>query len=137
MTAGVAPSQHHAPSRRRRLAIWGLVFVGIPAVVFGVPALFGLPWVVGDNLIQNYPLRSLVGVDLRAGHLPLWNPYVWSGSPLLAGFAAGAAYPATWLFAVLPHVGAWVVGQVAAVAVAGSGMLVLLRGQGRSHLAAG
>jgi len=137
VTEGAATSRCDAPSRRRRRVIWGLVFVGIPVVVFGVPALLGVPWLDDDNLIQNFPLRSLVGTDLRAGHLPLWDPYLWSGSPLLAGFAAGAAYPATWLFAVLPHVGAWVVGQVASVVVAGSGMLVLLRGQGRSHLAAG
>lgn len=116
-----------------RLAV---VFVGIPLVAFGLPAAFGLPWLAGDNLIQNFPLRGLVGVDLRAGHLPLWDPYIWSGSPLLAGFNAGAAYPLTWLFAVLPHVLAWVTGQVVVEVVAALGVFTLLRFQGRSFTAA-
>ena len=64
-------------------------------------------FVDGDNLLQNLPLRVLVGSDLRQGVLPLWNPYLFSGTPLLAGFNAGAAYPATWLMAVLPTFTAW------------------------------
>ena len=62
------------------------VFAAISAAIFGLPAAFGATWLVGDNLIQNFPLRLLVGTDLRHGHLPLWDPYLWSGSPLLAGF---------------------------------------------------
>ena len=122
---------------RRQLIAWVLVLVGVPTLAFGLPAALGLPWLVGDNLIQNFPLRALVGTDLRAGHLPLWDPYIWSGSPLLAGFNAGAAYPLSWLFAMIGDVPAWVVGQVAAVVVAASGMMTLLRFQGRSRLAAG
>ncbi len=118
----------------RRLA---LVFVVVPLVVFGVPAAFGVPVLVGDNLIQNYPLRALVGTDLIHGHLPLWDPYLWSGSPLLAGFNAGAAYPLTWLFAVLPHLFAFVVSQAGAYVVAALGMVTFLRLQGRSFTAAG
>ena len=59
----------------------------------------GLP---GDNFIQNFPLRVLAGQDLIHGHLPLLNPYIFAGAPLLGGFNAGAAYPLTWLFAILP-----------------------------------
>ena len=114
-----------------------LVFVGVPALAFGVPAMVGRTWLVGDNLIQNYPLRSLVGTDLAHGHLPLWDPYLWSGAPLLAGFNAGAAYPLTWLFAVLPHTLAWVSNQVAVEVVAASGMAALLRALGRSWGASG
>jgi len=125
-----------ARPRRRPTTRLALVFVAIPLVVFGLPAAFGLPWLTGDNLIQNFPLRGLVGADLRAGHLPLWDPYIWSGAPLLAGFNAGAAYPLTWLFAVLPHVLAWVTGQVAVEVVAALGVLTLLRFQGRSFTAA-
>lgn len=114
-----------------------LVGVGLPLAVFAIPAALGDPWLVGDNLIQNFPLRVLVGTDLRAGHLPLWDPYVWSGSPLLAGFDAGAAYPLTWLFAALPRLAAWVAGQVCVEVVATSGMFVFLRLQRRSRTAAG
>ena len=109
--------------------------MALPAALFGLPAAVGLPWLVGDNLIQNYPLRVLVGRDLRAGHLPLWNPYLWSGSPLLAGFSAGAAYPGTLLFAALPPAAAWATNQAALYAVGAIGMLAFLRTLGRSWAA--
>lgn len=113
------------------------IFVAVPAAVFGIPAALGLPWLVGDNVIQNYPLRVLVGTDLSHGHLPLWDPYLWSGSPLLAGFNAGALYPFTALFAALPDMLAWFTNQVVVEVVASLGVVVLLRGHGRSWLATG
>ncbi len=112
-------------------------FVAVPSVIFALPALAGVPWLVDDNLIQNFPLRVLVGVDLRHGHAPVWDPYLWSGSPLLSGFNAGAAYPATWLFTVLPGALAWVVNQALVEVVAALGMVVLLRVLGRSWTASG
>ena len=89
---------------RRALA----VLAAVPVFPFVLPALAGHPAVVGDNLLQNYPLRVLVGRDLDAGHWPLWNPYAFSGTPLLGGMNAGAAYPGTLLFAVVPGPLAWV-----------------------------
>ena len=114
-----------------------VVFTAVSALAFGLPAALGATWLVGDNLIQNFPLRVLVGIDLRHGHLPLWDPYLWSGSPLLAGFNAGAAYPTTVLFAVLPGALAWVLNQMAVELVAAAGVVALLRVLGRSWLAAG
>ena len=112
-------------------------FVALPSFLFGLPAALGVPWLVSDNLIQNFPLRVLVGVDLRHGHAPVWDPYLWSGSPLLSGFNAGAAYPATWVFTVLPGALAWVVNQALVEVVAAVGMVVLLRCLGRSWTASG
>jgi hypothetical protein len=112
-------------------------FVAVPCALFGLPAAAGVTWLVSDNLIQNFPLRVLVGVDLRHGHAPVWDPYLWSGSPLLSGFNAGAAYPATWLFAVLPGALAWVANEALVEVVAAAGMVVLLRVLGRSWTASG
>ena len=112
-------------------------FVAVPFAIFGLPAAVGVTWLVSDNLIQNYPLRILVGIDLRHGHAPVWDPYLWSGSPLLSAFNAGAAYPATWLFTVLPGALAWVVNQALVEIVAAVGMVVLLRVLGRSWTASG
>jgi hypothetical protein len=131
VTRGTARLGWH-PARRLLL-----VFAAVSAAAFGLPAAFGLTWLVGDNLIQNFPLRVLVGTDLRHGHLPLWDPYLWSGSPLLAGFNAGAAYPTTVLFALVPGTLAWVLNQVTVEVVAAAGMMALLRVLGRSWLAAG
>ena len=104
-----------------------VVLIVLPVLAFGLPALLGHAVVPGDDLTQNYPLRVLVGRQLASGHLPLFDPYIWSGAPLLGGWNAGAAYPLTLLFAVLPGVAAWTVNLIATWAVAGAGMFWFLR----------
>ncbi len=101
----------------------------VPVVVFGAPQLFGGTYLTGDNFIQNLPMRALVGTDIDHGAWPLWNPYLFSGTPLLGGFNAGAAYPATWLTAVLPLFTAWTLTLVVAYDLALVGMYVFLRRQ--------
>ncbi len=113
--------------RRDRRCIF--VLLAVPILVFVVPALCGHAVVNSDNQIQNLPLRALAGEDLRHGHLPLWNPYIWSGSPLLGGLNAGALYPFTWLFAFLPVLAAWTVNLVVVYVTAAVGMYALLRQQ--------
>ncbi len=103
------------------------VLAVVPVLIFGVPAMLGHPVWPGDDLTQNYPLRVLVGQQLRAGQLPLYDPYIWSGAPLLADWNAGAAYPLTWLFAVLPGIAAWSINLVVIWLVAGIGMFCFLR----------
>ncbi|MCW2906961.1 MAG: hypothetical protein JWL68_1750, partial [Actinomycetia bacterium] len=103
------------------------LLIALPVLVYGVPALLGHPVLPGDDLTQNFPLRVLAGHEIRSGHLPLYNPYIWSGAPLLAGWNAGAAYPFTFLFAVLPPVAAWTLNMILTWMVAGLGMFAFLR----------
>ena len=102
MSGGMAADARDAATGRlRRADVVGVVLlVVLPAVVFGIPALLGHTILPGDDLGQNFPLRVLAGREIRGGHLPLYDPYIWSGAPLLAGWNAGAAYPFTWLFAI-------------------------------------
>jgi hypothetical protein len=123
-----------SPTRLGRLAQLGrgdvvaaVVLVTLPAIIYGLPALLGHAVLPGDDLTQNLPLRILAGREIRAGHLPLYDPYIWSGSPLLAGWNAGAAYPLTWLFAILPGTAAWTLNLIVTWAVAGLGMFCFLR----------
>ena len=104
-----------------------IALLALPVLVFGVPVLLGHPVLPGDDLTQNFPLRVLAGHEIRSGHLPLYNPYIWSGAPLLAGWNAGAAYPFTFLFAVAPPVAAWTLNMILTWAIAGTGMFVFLR----------
>lgn len=115
------------PGRHRGDALAAVLLVALPAVIFGVPALLGHAVLPGDDLTQNLPLRMLAGREIRAGHLPLLDPYIWSGAPLLAGWNAAAAYPLTWLFAVLPGTAAWTLNLIVTWAVAGLGMFCFLR----------
>lgn len=116
---------------------WVALLVALPVLVFAVPALVGHPVLLGDDLSQNEPLRALVGADLRHGLLPVLDPYLWSGAPLLGGWNAGAAYPLTWLFAVLPATGAWTMGLVVTWWVAGLSLYALLRRFGLATAACG
>ncbi len=103
------------------------VLVCLPLAAYALPAALGHPVWPGDDATQNFPLRVLVGHQLRSGHLPIYDPAIWSGTPLLAGWNAGAAYPFTWVFAVLPAVGAWTVNLLATSWVAGLGLYAFLR----------
>jgi hypothetical protein len=113
------------------------VLVLLPVAVFGIPAATGHPAISYDNLLQNFPLRVLSGSDFRQGHLPLWNPTIWSGSPLMSALNAGSFYPGTLLFAVLPGVLAWVLNLFALYWAAGLGMYALTRQFGLRPLACG
>jgi len=143
MTGEATTGPDTMPERVRPAAVrWvrthpGLVVaLVVPVALFGVPVLFGWSYLDGDNFLQNFPLRVLVGRDLRQGILPLWNPYLFSGTPLLGGFNAGAAYPTTWLTAVLPIFAAWWLTLAAAYDVALAGMYLFLRRQGIAATAA-
>ena len=117
------------PASRRGTgdALAVIVLLALPVLVFGVPALLGHAVLPGDDLTQNLPLRVLAGRELRAGQLPLYDPYIWSGAPLLAGWNAGAAYPLTLLFAILPATAAWSLNLIITWIVAGLGMFFFLR----------
>ncbi len=114
--------------RRDRAWVWALV--AVPVVVFVVPAMLGHPSIDADNLIQNFPLRVLAGRQLWGGHLPLLNPLTDSGTPLLGAMNAGALFPLTLLFAVLPPLVAWTINMVAVYAAGALGVYALARGLG-------
>ncbi|MGH3256232.1 MAG: hypothetical protein ACRDOU_12715 [Streptosporangiaceae bacterium] len=124
------------PSGRRRGDVVSVaLLIALPAVIFGVPALLGHPVLLGDDLTQNFPLRVLTGDQIQSGHLPLFDPYIWSGAPLLAGWNAGAAYPLTWLFAIMPGTAAWTLNMIATWATAGLGLFWFLRALRLARLA--
>jgi hypothetical protein len=76
----------------------------------------------------------LAGRQIRGGQLPLYDPYIWGGAPLLAGWNAGAAYPLTFLFAIAPPAAAWTLNLIVTWAVAGLGMFWFLRALGLASL---
>lgn len=113
-----------------------VIIAAIPVLAFAVPAALGHPVLPGDDATQNFPLRVLVGRQIRGGHLPVLDMQIWSGAPLLAGWNAGAAYPFTWLFAVLPASAAWAANLVLTYWTAGVGLYAFLRASRLSSFAA-
>lgn len=118
-------------TKRRAVFLIGLVNL----LIFFVPYLFGHVIIAGDNLNQNFPLRELVGASLRSGALPLWNPFSWSGTPLLAGFNGGAAFPLTWLYALLPANVAYLAEMTLTFFFAGTAVFYIAQEMGASVVA--
>ena len=70
------------------------------ALLFVLPAVAHAPawWQErllgpGDGAYLHFPLRAEAFRDWRRGELPTWNPAIFSGAPLLAGYRAGVFYP--------------------------------------------
>jgi hypothetical protein len=53
-----------------------------------------------DGIIFNIPLRVAAANIMRAGYLPLWNPYIFSGMPLHGAAQAGLLFPPNWSYLV-------------------------------------
>lgn len=90
---------------RSRAAAPPLVFALLTLLIFG-DVLFRpglLPSSFQDDLpLQFLPWREFGFGQLRQGNLPLWNPYIFGGTPYLAGFQSALFYPPNWLHLVLP-----------------------------------
>lgn len=56
----------------------------------------------GDILHYFYPYRDFAADALRAGHIPLWNPFIFNGAPFLANPQAAVLYPLHWPLIWLP-----------------------------------
>lgn len=72
----------------------------------------GMPFknfLITDPIRQQYPFRFLAVGDLAVGQLPLWNPYNFAGTPLLANIQSAPFYPLNVLFLILPFSTSWAV----------------------------
>lgn len=70
----------------------------------------GIPFensLVTDPIRQQYLWKELVISQFKQGQLPLWNPYNFSGYPLLANFQSAAFYPINLIMFVLPFEYGW------------------------------
>ena len=55
-----------------------------------------------DLLLENYVWKSFARAELSRGNLPLWNPYIFAGTPFLAGYQPAVLYPLSLVFWVVP-----------------------------------
>lgn len=62
---------------------------------------------VTDPVRQQYLWRELAISQMKKGELPLWNPYNFSGYPLLANFQSAVFYPLNLAMFVLPFEYGW------------------------------
>jgi len=62
-----------------------------------------------DVIRELYPWKTLVIDEIKKGNIPLWNPYNFSGNPLLANFQSQALYPLTIIYYVFSQPIAWTI----------------------------
>src|ERR1700690_3682161 len=46
-----------------------------------------------DDIRQFFPNRQLLKDSVMKGIIPLWNPYIYSGTPFMAAFDTAVWYP--------------------------------------------
>ena len=90
----------HAGTGSRRAWALGLFFPELLALPLLALAIAAQPLLRGDligrgEIAHEYSLYAFVGREIRAGRLPLWNPYTVSGNPGLADPASNIFYPFT------------------------------------------
>ncbi|MBI5701644.1 YfhO family protein [Candidatus Saganbacteria bacterium] len=83
--------------------IWPFIAFFIVTAVFFFRFLDGAEVFAFKDLSRYfYPLRHLMVDQVRSGHLPLWNPYVFCGMPLLATLQTCFFYPLSIIYYLLP-----------------------------------
>jgi hypothetical protein len=91
------------------------------------PCLVGHTYAWGDLLQQFEPWKELGRQAAEQGRLPLWNPTVFCGSPLLANFQSGLLYPGGIFFYLLSFPKALGLHLLTHYFLAGAGVYVLAR----------
>jgi hypothetical protein len=61
-----------------------------------------------DAAYQILPWLQFQAGEWHAGRMPLWDPYLWGGQPLLGQMITGAAYPPNWLLFLGPLRNGWI-----------------------------
>src|SRR3972149_5178682 len=62
---------------------------------------------ITDSFSQFFPWRSLVGEFWRNLTIPLWNPYIFSGTPFLATLHSSTLYPMNAVYWLFDNVNSW------------------------------
>jgi hypothetical protein len=69
-----------------------LSLFAVMAGLFFYKILLGEAWLWEDMMYFSYPVRVFAATSMAMGHLPLWNPYTFSGMPFLADIQTTVLY---------------------------------------------
>jgi hypothetical protein len=116
-----------ATAARRLRTLMLLVPAFVPLVVFAGALLGRSLLAPGDGALYYFPMHVLTTDAWSSFQVPAWNPFAFSGTPLLAASQSGAFYPLNAMFLVLPALYANNVVVVLNLAIASTGAAVLAR----------
>lgn len=91
---------------------------------------------LSDLVLENYPWKKFILESLKAGELPLWNPYQFAGLPFLAAGQHSAFYPFSIIFYLFPLARAYGLFTVSQFFLAGLFTYIFLRVLGLRRLSA-
>jgi len=119
---------------QRNHLVWILIVIG-PILLFGPMLVRGEVLYWGTPMLQFVPWHQFALEVLKTGHLPLWNPLLGMGAPLLANYQSALLYPPNLLlFLFGPEYGHGVLVTLHLI-WAGVGMALLVRRLGLGRLA--
>ncbi len=114
------------PTGIRRAAPLLLILFFVTAILYPL-TLQGMSLYWGDLSLYFYPMEEFVRAQLRLGRLPLWNPYVSCGQPMVGNPQSWIFYPSTLLLYVVPLNLYFTVLTVVHLTAAGWGTYLYLR----------
>lgn len=125
---------------------WRVVFLGeslvptdmifqFPAFQGAAPANFARPTnaLLSDVTLKFYPWQVLVRDSLSRGHFPLWNPFIFAGTPLFANAESAALDPVNLLGCLFEHNDSYGIRAILRMWLAGLGMFLFVRSLGASR----
>ena len=111
-----------------------LAFYEPIAAHHGVGAAPARTPLLSDVVCSSIPWHAAVRDALLHGRLPLWNPFLLGGEPLLAVQQAAPLHPATWLGLLLPLPEAWTLQMSLRLLIALLSAYLLMRELGCSEI---
>ncbi len=82
---------------------------------------------LGDLVLENYVWQRFIVRTVRAGQLPLWDPFIFAGHPFLANGQHAALYPLSLVFHLFSLPRAYGIFITLQLGLAGVGMYLLSR----------
>jgi hypothetical protein len=123
-------------SEGRRDLLAALLLAALPAVAYGPAVAERRLLAPGDGTALHFPLQAAAWDSWRRGELPSWNPDIFLGAPLLAGYRAGALFPPLVALSVLPAFLAFQLLMLLSLAGAGVAAFLYLRALGAGRVGA-
>ena len=99
-TRYTAPAIAGAVQRADLAAILGYALTAV--IFFWKIVGLGMVPLGYDLFTYFYPCKAYAAQLVRSGELPLWNPLIFMGAPLLANIQAAVLYPLDIIFYMLP-----------------------------------
>ncbi|MBI3577693.1 hypothetical protein HY086_06675 [Candidatus Gottesmanbacteria bacterium] len=104
-----------------------LLFITLTGVFFWRQIFGGEVIYCCDNFLINIPSKVFLIEELRQGRFPLWNPYIFSGTPFFADINNALLYPLNALYAFLSPFRALTLGVILNFLIALTGVYVFAR----------